>query len=183
MAFFIFPKIELLIFYLPICLFYFAFCLKYILYGINYISINYVRQSCNCYQATFNSSIRSSHKIFHLFIYSSSSRRSRSVKILRVVRGLTFLAELCALGVPREKRDTHADQMCRRGAVRERCAYSPWQFHVNKCRGWGVAPSRASQPAPAGFAGAYSRSRRAANRGVARRHRRPIGARRGDDAG
>jgi len=36
--------------------------------------------------------------------------------------------------------------MYRRDAVRERCAYSLWQFHVNKCRGRSVAPRRASLP-------------------------------------
>jgi len=84
--------------------------------------------------------------------------------------------------MPREERDTHADRMCRRGAVRERCAYSPWQFHVNKCRDRGVAPSQpaslpASQPAPAaplaGTNGARAAGSPARIRGVAMR---PIAA-------
>lgn len=63
-----------------------------------------------------------------------------------VARRSMFLAVLnTSLGVPTKKRDTHADWIYRRGATRERSAYSPWQFHVNKCRGRGVAPSRASR--------------------------------------
>lgn len=80
-----------------------------------------------------------------------------------------FLAVLNSLGVPTKKRDTHADWIYRRGAARERSAYSPWQFHVNKCRGRGVAPSRAS--------------RGGVRRRVFARFARPIAARRDVTAG
>lgn len=77
-----------------------------------------------------------------------------------VARKSTFLAVLnTSLGVPTKKRETHAYWIYRRGAARERSAYSPWQFHVNKCRGREVA-SRPAKPAAAKSAGAYSRDSR-----------------------